>query len=126
MSDADFEFRLERMFADAPALADAELFRAQVMDRLDRGWSARRFVIGAMGAAGGVVAAGQLVGVGGFGRLAALSAQSTAFIDQHLSETLPPGLSLGGVGLDVQTLVMIGALVLAAAGFGLVRLIREI
>jgi hypothetical protein len=122
----EFEFRLERMFADAPAMADAPLFTARVMEKLDRGWAARRVLIGGMGAVGGLVAAVQVLGGGAIGHLHALGVQSSAFLNQHLDEVVPAQLAPGGFGLDVQTLMMIGALAVAAAGFGLVRLIREI
>ncbi len=123
MSDA-FEFRLERMFAAAPAMADGELFTAQVMDRVGRGWNLRRLLIGGMGAVGGLVGALQVVGAGGAQHLIALGAQSNAFVSRQLSAVVPA--DLGGIGLDVQTLVMIGALAIVAAAFGLARLIREI
>ena len=67
MADTSFEFKLERMFAEAPDAADAELFALRVLERLDRGWTARRFVIGAMGALGGLIGAYELLGVGGAG-----------------------------------------------------------
>src|ERR1019366_856426 len=74
--DSSFEFRLERMFAEAPALADAELFTLRVVDRLDRGWTARRLLIGVMGAAGGLIGGFQFVGSNGLGAVAAFGAQS--------------------------------------------------
>jgi hypothetical protein len=125
MSDA-FEFRLERMFAAAPSLADGELFTARVMDRLGRGWNARRLIIGGMGAVGGLVGAYQIVGSVGVEHLAALGAQSHAFVARQISAALPSDLALGGIGLDVRTLVMIGALAIVGAAFGVARLIREI
>jgi hypothetical protein len=125
MSDG-FEFGLERMFADSPAMGDSELFAARVMDKLDRGWTARRFVIGAMGVAGGMVGAYQVISTDAVGHLQALGVQSNAYLNQHLGEVIPTGLAPNGIGLDLQTLMMIGALAIAAAGFGLVRLIREI
>ena len=125
MSDA-FEFRLERMFAEAPAMADAELFRLKLMDRLDRGWTARRLLIGCMGAAGGLIGATQIVGSGALGHLQTFSMQGKAYVNEQLAQAIPGGFAQNGFGLDVQTLWMIGALAIAAAGFGLARLIREI
>jgi hypothetical protein len=54
MADLDFETRLERLFDDPPAFSDREVFAGAVVDRLDRGWRLRRWVIGAAGLAGGV------------------------------------------------------------------------
>jgi hypothetical protein len=48
--DSSFEFALERMFAETPARPDADFFAARVLERLDRGWTARRLLIGSMGA----------------------------------------------------------------------------
>ena len=35
MAESSFEFRLERMFADAPQAPDAELFALRVVERLE-------------------------------------------------------------------------------------------
>ena len=118
-----FEFKLERMFADAPAMPDADLFTLQVLDRLNRGWTARRLLIGAMGAAGGLVAAVQLLGAGAFGHLEALGGRANDFVVQQLARGGPV---LTGLGVDAQAIWMSAVLALVAAGFGLARLVREI
>jgi hypothetical protein len=123
--DDSFEFRLERMFSEAPAMPDADLFVARVLARADRGWTARRLLIGVMGAAGGLIGAGQFVGSGALGALAALGTQSSAYITNHLNEELA-GLLPSGVGVDGQVILTAAVLALIAAGFGLARLIREI
>src|SRR5665213_3077861 len=69
MAEASFEGRLERMFAEAPAMRDADLFTLQVVDRLDRGWTARRLLIGIMGAVGGVIGSAQILGSGVIGHI---------------------------------------------------------
>ena len=122
--DSSFEFRLERMFSEAPSLPDAELFRIKVLGRLDRGWTTRRLLIGVMGLAGGLVGAFQLVGSGGLGAVAALGAQSSEFsrqVSDQLAAFLPAGVPMNGE-------VLLTALVLSliAAGFGLARLVRDI
>ena len=61
MVELDFERRLERLFADAPELADAGPFAERVERRLDAGWTARRWLIGAAGVVGGVIGASQLM-----------------------------------------------------------------
>jgi hypothetical protein len=61
MAELDFERRLERLFADAPELADAGSFADRVERRLDAGWTARRWLIGAAGVVGGVIGASQLM-----------------------------------------------------------------
>ena len=62
MADLDFETRLERMFAQPPAFADADAFARRVESRLDRAWTVRRWAIGAAGLVGGVIATGQVLG----------------------------------------------------------------
>ena len=61
MVELDFERRLERLFADAPELADAGSFAERLERRLDAGWTARRWLIGAAGLVGGVIGASQLM-----------------------------------------------------------------
>jgi hypothetical protein len=122
--DNSFEFRLERMFAEAPAMPDAELFRVRVLERLDRGWTARRLLIGVMGAAGGLVGAFQLVGAGGLGAVSALGAQSDQLSRHALAEL--NAVMPAGVTVDVQVLLTAAVLGIIAAGFGVARLIRDI
>src|SRR5258708_17815228 len=59
--EIEFERRLERLFAEAPELPDAGAFAARVERRLDAGWTARRWLIGAAGVVGGVIGASQLM-----------------------------------------------------------------
>src|SRR3989344_3087380 len=61
MAELDFERRLERLFADAPELPNAPLFTQRIEQRLIRGWTARRWLLGASGMAGGVIGGSQLV-----------------------------------------------------------------
>ena len=61
MAELDFERRLERLFADLPELPDAAAFADRVERRLDAGWTARRWLIGASGVVGGVIGASQLM-----------------------------------------------------------------
>ena len=61
MVEHEFERRLERLFAEAPELPDAGAFAARVERRLDAGWTARRWLIGAAGVVGGVIGASQLM-----------------------------------------------------------------
>src|SRR6185312_16373548 len=61
MVEHEFERRLERLFAEGPELPDARAFAERVERRLDAGWTARRWLIGAAGVIGGVVGASQLM-----------------------------------------------------------------
>ena len=61
MAKVEFERRLERLFSEANELPDAATFAERVERRLDAGWTARRWLIGAAGVLGGVVGASQLM-----------------------------------------------------------------
>lgn len=61
MVELEFERRLERLFAETSELSDAGAFADRVERRLDAGWTARRWLIGAAGVVGGVIGASQLV-----------------------------------------------------------------
>ena len=126
MAEASFEGRLERMFAETPAMRDADLFTLQVVDRLDRGWTARRLLIGVMGAVGGVIGSAQILGSGAIGHIQALGAQSNAYLLQHLTQMIPQNVLPAGVALNGQVIWMTLALAVVAAGLGVARGIREI
>src|SRR5436190_24321393 len=61
MAEVEFERRLERLFAEVPEFADAGAFAERVERRLNAGWTARRWLIGAAGGVGGVIGASQLM-----------------------------------------------------------------
>jgi hypothetical protein len=124
--DSSFEFKLERMFAETPAAQDAELFTLRVLERLDRGWTARRVVIGAMGALGGVIGAYEILGSGATGQLAMMVGHANDFLARHVAASVSGALAPGGIYVDVQAIWLAGALAIVAAGFGLARLVREI
>ncbi|MFI4933401.1 MAG: hypothetical protein ACHP7N_02175 [Caulobacterales bacterium] len=126
MAEASFEMRLERMFSDAPVMRDGELFTLRVLDRLDRGWTARRLLIGTMGLAGGMIGSVQILGSGVVGQLQSLGAQSNQFVNHHLVDALPNWLLPAGVQLNAQVIWMSVGLAVVAAGLGLARVIREI
>ena len=126
MAEASFEGRLERMFADTPAMRDADLFTLKVVDRLDRGWNARRLLIGVMGAVGGVIGSVQILGSGAIGHIQDIGAQSNAYLLHHLTQMIPQNVLPAGVALNSQVIWMTLALAVVAAGLGVARGIREI
>ncbi len=76
MSDLEFETRLDRMFAEPPHFQDAELFARLLEQRMERGWSLRRLLIGGAGIVAGIVGVGQMMGAGLF--LKAAGSEATA------------------------------------------------
>ena len=127
MADPDFERRLERLFAETPASADAgaAAFAAGVEARLGRGWTARRWLIGAAGVVGGVIGASQLMMSGLFQRVetAGDSARFLSTSLNHLSTTTDwiTAVSSGGAVVWVAA-----GLAVIMMGFVLTRVIGEI
>jgi hypothetical protein len=125
MVDIEFERRLERLFAEASELADAGPFAERVERRLDAGWTARRWLIGAAGVIGGVIGASQLMVSNLFQRV------ETAGDSARLLSTSMNHISMGANWMAAVSSG--GAVVWAAAamavvmmGFVLTRVIGEI
>jgi hypothetical protein len=126
MADRSFEIGLERLFAEAPAFADSDLFAGRVADRMNRGWGFRQFLISSLGMAGGLIGGAQVLGSGLASRLDTLTvATRHAFVSRlsDLADThvLPPGLMLNG-----EIVWMAGALAVVAVVLALTRAIRDI
>ena len=125
MVEIEFERRLERLFAEAPELPDAAAFAERVERRLDAGWTARRWLIGAAGVVGGIIGASQLMLSNVFQRVetAGDSARLLSSSINHIS-----------TGTDWMAAVSSGGAVVWAAaamavvmmGFVLTRVIGEI
>jgi hypothetical protein len=130
MSEKTFEMSLERQFAAAPALRDADVFAMRVTARLDRGWTFRRMLIGGLGVVGGLIGAGQLLGSGLIYRLETISAQSDTLLKSGVA-SLPAARGLAtlmsaGTTMDGQVLWMSAALGALAVGLFVTRAIREL
>ena len=130
MSDKSFEMDLERQFAAAPILPDAELFAAMVIARLDRGWTFRQVLIGGLGLVGGLIGAEQVLASGLISRLETISAQSDTLVKSGIA-SLPAARGLTaifsvGSGMDSQVLWMSAALGALAVGLFVTRAIREL
>jgi hypothetical protein len=125
MAEVDFERRLERLFGEAPELGDAHGFAERVERRLDRGWTARRWLIGAAGLAGGVIGASQLL-VSNIFQKVETAGDSAKLLSSGLTQMAPGGewfstLSSGGGVVWIASAV--GILLM---GFVLTRVIEEI
>jgi hypothetical protein len=124
MAEVEFERRVERLFGEAPELADAPAFAERLERRLDRGWRRRHGLIGAAGVAGGLIGASQLLVSGVFHRVEAAGASARA---------VSAGLARAAPAQWLSQLPAGGAVVWAAAavallllGFVLSRVIEEI
>jgi hypothetical protein len=125
MVEAEFERRLERLFAEAPELPDAQSFADRIERRLDRGWNLRRWLIGAAGVAGGVIGASQLMMSNLFQRVETAS-ESVGVLTSGLSQARisPEWMTMLGGG--AATVWVASALAVVAMGFALRRVIEEI
>jgi hypothetical protein len=125
MAEVDFERRLERLFAESPELPDAGPFADRVERRLDAGWTARRWLIGAAGVVGGVIGASQLMVSNLFQRVEAAgdSARLLGSSFSHLSTGADwwSAVSTGGA-----TVWAAAAAAVVMMGFVLTRVIGEI
>jgi hypothetical protein len=121
----EFERRLERLFAEAPELPDAGPFADRVERRLDAGWTARRWLIGAAGVVGGVIGASQLMVSNLFQRVetAGDSARLLSTSINHISAGTDwmAAISSGGAVVWAAT-----AMAVVMMGFVLTRVIGEI
>lgn len=121
MADLDFETQLTRLYGQAPAFRDAELFAQEVTDKLDRGWALRRVMIGATGVVAGVAAAAQLVSArfsGEFSEMSHEGAQQLGKLTQRYDQLF----TLGGS----ETLWLAVALAGLALAFAVTRLMDEV
>jgi hypothetical protein len=116
---AEFEAQLDRMFAEPPAFEDAGAFAGHVQSKLNRNWTTRRLVIGALGGIGGLIGVGQIVSSGVVGHMKSLAqgAPSLASLDlSHWHGRLNAGVSpttSGAVWLGLAAIVIALALALS-------------
>lgn len=122
MPDQGFDAELSRLFGEHPGFPDQALFALEVERRLTRGWSLRRWLIGALGLSGGLVAVVQVAGANFVGHAIAAS-QASVTAAQHTATTLPglaslvlqtTGLRSAPFGAEAIWLVL-GMLALAVA-----------
>jgi hypothetical protein len=124
MADGDFERRLERLFAETPELPDAGVFAARLERRLDRGWTARRWLIGAAGVTGGLIGAHQIL-MSNLLQDASAAEGSARALTRTLGQTAPAQwISAAPAGGGVVWMA-VGVAVLMM-GFVLARVIEEI
>ena len=126
MADRSFEMRLERLFADTPAFADADLFALGLEERLDRGRTLRQILIGGLGLVGGVIGAGQVLGTGIAGRLIALANQSQVFASARVAHIAAGRILPSDFPVNGELFFISAALAVVAAGFTVARVLREI
>jgi hypothetical protein len=126
MAELDFERRLERLFADAPTFSDEKAFADSVERKLDRGWTMRRWLIGAAGLVGGIVGASQLIMSNFMGELETASAGSSRILQAGMAEWAPRLDILSALPAGSSVVWLASGLAVLALGFVLTRVIEEI
>jgi hypothetical protein len=126
MAEVEFERALERMFARAPEVSDAESFADRVQRRLDRGWAARRLLIGSAGVVGGIIGASQLIMSNLFSRAEAASSESARVLSTGVRQIAPQADWLFSRPAGVEAVWVAAGLAVLALGFVLTRIIEEI
>jgi hypothetical protein len=125
MAERNFEIELGRMFTDAPHLADSDLFALRVDERLSRVWNVRRFVIGGMGVAGGVVGGVQLLGGGLFARLGVAASDAGGQLTGKMVDLVENNMLPQGSPMNAEIIWLAATLVAAALIFAVTRVVQE-
>jgi len=125
MADLNFERELNRMFAEARPLGDADLFALKVGEKLQRGWTLRRVLIGGLGLIGGVVGGAQLLGGGLVERLGVATSQSGRLLTGKLIDLVQDSVMPQSFPLNTGVFWMAGTLAVLAIGFAVTRVRRE-
>jgi len=125
MADLEFETRLERMFAEPPMLPGGDAFAALIESRLERGWTLRNILIGALGIVGGVIGVGQMVASHVVGHVESLSSESAKAATGDMARLIPDHFPLSQVPFGSEALWMSAALAAVAIGFAITRAVEE-
>ena len=125
MAEVEFERRLERLFAEGHELPDAATFAERVERRLDAGWTARRWLIGAAGVVGGVVGASQLM-MSNVVQRVETAEDSARLLSSGLIHMTPRADWLAAVTTGGGVVWVAAAMAVLMMGFVLTRVIGEI
>jgi len=126
MAEMEVERAIERLFARTPDMADADAFAERVQRRLDRGWAARRVLIGAAGMVGGVIGASQLIMSNLFSRAEAASSESARVLTSGVRQLAPQAEWLLNGPAGIEAVWLVAGLAVVAMGLVLTRIIEEI
>ena len=125
MAEVEFERRLERLFGEAAELPDAAQFAERVERRLDAGWTARRWLIGAAGVVGGVIGASQLM-LSNVVQRVETAEDSARLLSSGLTHMTPRADWLQALSGGGSVVWVAAAMAVVMMGFVLTRVIGEI
>ncbi len=125
-----FDLQLQRLFAQAPPMADAAAFAERLQRRLNRRWAIRRVLITLAGVAGGMITVWQVMSahliaqadIAAHAPLAqARHAIAVALLRVHMATSLVQALPFGG-----EALWLIAGLAVMAAALLATRLFEAL
>ena len=125
MAEVEFERRLERLFGEAAELPDAAQFAERVERRLDAGWTARRWLIGAAGVVGGIIGASQLM-LSNVVQRVETAEDSARLLSSGLNHMTPRADWLQALAGSGGVVWVAAAMAVVMMGFVLTRVIGEI
>ena len=125
MAEVEFERRLERLFGEAAELPDATQFAERVERRLDAGWTARRWLIGAAGVVGGVIGASQLM-MSNVVQRVETAEDSARLLSTGLTHMTPRTDWMAAISSGGSVVWIAAAMAVLMMGFVLTRVIGEI
>ena len=121
-----FETRLDRMFGQSPPLSDNDAFAARIEQRLRRGWTFRRLLIGGLGVLGGVIGVAQMASSGVVGHVEGLSAQTNRLWSTDLHRITALHLPLPVAPFGGGVLWMAAFVAVVGLGFAITRVIEDL
>jgi len=122
----EFETRLDRLFTQSPPMADGDAFAERVEQRLRRGWTFRRVLIGGLGVLGGVIGVAQMAASGVIGHVEGLSAQTGRLWSADLNKLTSLHLPLAVAPLGAGVLWMAAFVAVVGLGFAITRVIEDL
>ena len=114
------------MFTQAPAYGDGDAFAERVEQRLRRGWTFRRWLIGGLGVLGGVIGVAQMASSGVIGNVEGLSAQTSRLWSADLNKLTSLHLPLAVAPFGGGVLWMAAFVAVVGLGFAITRVIEDL
>lgn len=126
MDERGFEAGLERMFAQAPALADSDGFTRRVERRLNRDWRWRTLGLGAAGVIGGAIAVTQSLHSGLGIKVQQASASSAHAAQSFYNDSLNFSDMLVQAGSGANLFWIVSGCLIIAAVVGATRALDQV
>lgn len=126
MAEPDFEAQLTRLFAEPPSFQDAALFNAEVVAKLDRGWTMRRLFIGGAGTMAGLFGAFQILSTRFSSEVAQLSRNGGHSLEAEYNAGVAKLNSVLTTPASAEAVWLAAALAVVALAFAVTRVVEEL